>query len=266
MHFPNFNQSESEDSETERRKEEERKREEEAKAAEKGKSREDKLPSEVSTPSGRASKHAAPPMQKSASSNSLKRPNSPNASDLSGNESSRKKQKQSHLVSRMSPGPPDSRGRQPSLVGRRLQGAGSGSDTDASANTRRLKKQQQRIALSPNGTPGASRAGSPDATGARESRAGSPAAQQAKKPATTGPMPTTDEILPLLPPEGIAIPALLALFRGRVPKERSKEFFATVKQVAVMHKDTKLVFPKGGKRAGKDSAASPEPASTAAGS
>lgn len=142
----------------------------------------------------------------------------------------------------MSPGP--DRSRQPSLVNRRLTGAGSGSDTDASASGR--KNRKQRVALSPNGTPGGSRAGSPDAAGG--SRAGSPGVSGAKQ--ATGPMPTTDEIIPFLKPEGIAIPALLALFRGRVPRERSKEFFATVKQVATMDKATKLVYPKAKK--GKD--------------
>lgn len=258
-------QSESEDSETERRKEEERKGEEEAKAAEKGKQRDgDKAPSEASTrgtntPSGRASKHAAPPMQKSASSNSLKRPGSPNASDLSGNESSRKKQKLqlgNSASGRMSPAA--DRSRQPSFIQRRITGAGSGSDTDASVGGRKQKKP--RVALSPNGTPGGSRAGSPDAPGG--SRAGSPGAVAARK--ITGPLPTVEEIVPKLRPEGLTIPELLRMFKGRVPKDRSKDFIATVMKVARMDKETRIVYPRTKKA--KEGVASPEaPAASGSG-
>lgn len=171
---PYASESASEDSDEERTKEEERRKEEEAKL--KG----EKPPSGTSTrgsntPSGRASKHGAPSMQKTLSTNSLKRATSPNASDLSGNESSRKKQKKTHLPSASAsisrPMSPEG-SRQPSSTNlkKRPAGAGSGSDTDSvAAKPKRIKLAN---GASPNGSPAGSRAGSP----AVGSRAGSPGA------------------------------------------------------------------------------------------
>ncbi|KAL8746533.1 MAG: hypothetical protein Q9190_001451 [Brigantiaea leucoxantha] len=109
------NYSESDDTETERRKEEERKKEEEQRKAttsdrEKSKAAKASKPSSGNnTPSSRASKHPQP-FKRTTSSNSIKRPNSPNASEASGNESSRKKRKQNHLH------PPSSSQPQPSTL------------------------------------------------------------------------------------------------------------------------------------------------------
>ncbi|KAF2097179.1 hypothetical protein NA57DRAFT_77433 [Rhizodiscina lignyota] len=200
----------------------------------------------TNTPSGRASKHAAPPMQKTASSSSLKRPGSPIVSDVSGNESSRKKQKKSHLppgataASRqLSPDAAD-RSRAPSIAGinKRLAGAGSGSDTEVSVSGRKIKKQKAVSRASPSGTPGGSRAVSP-------SRAASPGAPPVQKPAPppTGPPPTPEEIRQVLPAEGIMIKDLLAIFKGR-EKTNGKEFIDMVKQNSHYDKANKLLFPK----------------------
>lgn len=249
--YASKSESGNSDSEAERKKEEE--------AKDKGKLKEGEKPSEgnstrgTNTPSGRPSKHAAPPMQKSASTNSLKRPGSPNISDVSGNESSRKKQKKSHLppgsTAASRPMSPDG-SRQPSTTGvptlkKRPIGAGSGSDTEASVGGRKLKKKKIGSRASPNGTPGGSRAVSPAAPGVTGSRAASPGAQAVQKPAPTftGPPPTPDEIHDALPAEGILIKDLIAKFKGR-EKVNEKEFIKMVQSVSTYDKPKKLLFPK----------------------
>lgn len=87
-------QSESEDSEAERQEEEDRKKAEE----EKNKVNGEKAPSGTSsagtnTPVGRAEKHAEPSKLPASVGNALKRPGSPNLSEASGSESSKKRHK-----------------------------------------------------------------------------------------------------------------------------------------------------------------------------
>lgn len=45
-------------------------------------------------------------------------------------------------------------------------------------------------------------------------------------------IPTAEEIKAAVPPQGIKIAELIAMFKSRVRKERSKDFVAAVKTVA----------------------------------
>lgn len=160
------------------------------------------------TPSSRAEKHANndPAIRTKASMSNLKRPGSPNLSEASGSESSHKRIKKEHASS-------SSSGRMSPTASLR-RNAGSGSDTEASGTERRPKKVRPHgsLAASPNGTPSASRSGTPVAA--------------------TADIPTADEIKAVVPPQGISIGDLIAMFRERIPKARSKEFIAAVKEVA----------------------------------
>jgi len=167
-------QSESIDTEAE----EERKRQEEAEKAEADKSSPEKgkkdPPSATNTKGTNTPSHRA---EKRNPSNSLKRPGSPNLSDVSGNESARKKQKMKPTIGTSklgtgvnTPNGPPSRPRSPAVpingnaAPPRLAGAGSGSDTDAGSageHKRRLLKLNSPRGGSPSTSQMPSRAGSP---------------------------------------------------------------------------------------------------------
>ncbi|KAF2178786.1 Rap30/74 interaction domain-containing protein [Zopfia rhizophila CBS 207.26] len=221
------------DSETERQRQKE---EEERKAAEQnGKAIEgDKIASGTSTkgtttPSG---------IHKLVDINKKKRPGSPNLSEASGNESSRKKHKKKHLDS----------SRKTSLV--HLAGANessrraanSGSDSELTDAGKKKHKLKVKLGTSPTGTPSGSRAGSPAASQMNGSRAGSPVASTAV-PVSSSNFPSASEIYNSLPPEGIEIQPLMALYRGRVGTANTKIFTAMVKCVSDYNKATKKVFP-----------------------
>jgi transcription initiation factor TFIIF subunit alpha len=196
----NLAQSSSEESDHES---EERKREEERKEQEKGKGKESGKPGSgassrgTNTPSGRGK--TVDLLQKSK-----KRPGSPNLSDASGNESSRKKIKKTHASGTATPGgrsPTDGeRSRQgsvaPSAPVRKPSafGAGSGSDTDGTSRGPRLKLTVGKAGGSRSGTPSSSRAGSPaaqaPAAGKIGSRAGSPATSSAGPQGSTSKAPS----------------------------------------------------------------------------
>lgn len=156
----------------ERQKEEERKREEEKAAAEKGKGKANE-PAEKSA-SGTSTKGSNTPSNrpktsdplKLSSSQALKRPGSPNLSEQSGNESSRKKQKKF---------------------------GGGGSDSEATDSGKPLASRIKQTASSQAPTPGGSRAGSP-VVGGTGSRAGSPAAGAAG----AKPRGKSDSLLPFM--------------------------------------------------------------------
>lgn len=102
--------------------------------------------------------------------NKKKRPGSPNLSEASGNESSRKKHKKKH--DKHSDG-----SRKSHLNDVTKRGAASGSDSEMTdAGKPKKNKLKVRLNGSPNGSPGGSRAGSPAASQLNPSRAGSPAA------------------------------------------------------------------------------------------
>ena len=164
----------------------------------------------TNTPSHRPSKHGDA-LKPSSSSTNLKRSGSPLNSEASGNESSRKKQKKKHPLGSAQvqtsntlktpsrpnspPLPPSSSAPQPVLSGKtssisakRPRGANSGSDTEGGAGSggdmsdgARKRQRLKLSAPSKNGTPQASRGGSPEApvtkpaqAAAGGSRAGSP--------------------------------------------------------------------------------------------
>lgn len=205
-------QSESEDSDAERRKEEERENGEEEKGntsdrdkVQIGKA--SKNPSGANTPSGRPSKHPNP-IKKTASSNNLKRPGSPNASDASGNESARKKRKQKHLTTAapststnlkppsrpMSPdyAPPSSAPQRSQLAAseqtnnkRSRADAGSGSEMsggEMSDGKRKKQKLKLRMSASPDRSPNGSRAVSPEVKAEKNNGAAAGGAAKAANP------------------------------------------------------------------------------------
>ncbi|TKA73054.1 hypothetical protein B0A49_07017 [Cryomyces minteri] len=271
-------ESESEDSETERRKEDERKKEEERKEAEKSKSG-DKIPSGASskgtnTPSGRSEKRSDPSKPKH-SSTSLKRPGSPNLSEASGTESSRKKQKKKHPLDRPSNSgsappsramSPEGTSKAPSLSRKssvvefnldpkkltqifsaaprpdRLQPgmAGSGSDTETDGGKRK-RKLKLKVKTPANGSPNGSRAGSPDNAGiSGGSRATSPAAAAPPKKL---PMPSVEEVAQYIPAEGTTLAHLIKIFKGRMHDRGA--FVSVVKMCTRFDHATKKLFPKG---------------------
>ncbi|PIG88795.1 transcription initiation factor IIF subunit alpha [Aspergillus arachidicola] len=253
----------SDDSEAERLKEEERKAEEEknkkdATASSKGNN----------TPSGRP-KHIDP-LKKSTAAAPRKRLGSPNVSDASGTDTSRKKGKSKDLSSQPTP-QPSSRNMSPVAssqmpLGKKrvrnvpLGGAGSGSDADGGAGsggemsesgkTKKLKLNPP--ALSQGGTPQGSRAGSPTPLAGRSfsgSRASSPESfrgqTRVSTPVRAGnqSFPTPAEIHAAIPPSGILSSDLLKIFRPRIgeSKENHRKFIAIVKDVGVYGKEDRLL-------------------------
>jgi transcription initiation factor TFIIF subunit alpha len=227
---PYLTASESDtDSETERLR---AKEEEEKKALEAN----GKAPDGGNVPSGASSKGTNTPSgnHKSVDIRSKKRPGSPNLSEASGNESSRKKHKKSR--EKFADG-----SRKSSLNPR---GAASGSDsemTDA-GKVKKHKKNKSRLVIgaSPSGSPGTSRAASPAASSQLNngSRAASPDASS-PKPA----IPSAKEIYESLPPQGMNIQALIVKFKGRVDKTNSPLFIRLVKAVSSFDKANSWLTP-----------------------
>lgn len=214
---PYVTESESDtDSETERQR---AKEEEEKKAAELN----GKAPDGGNVPSGTSTKGSNTPSSsnKPTDSKNKKRPGSPNLSEASGNESSRKKHKKNR----------------DKLTA--LKGAGSGSDSEMT-DAGRIKKEKKRSKLviggSPSGTPGTSRAGSPAASQRNGSRAGSPSN-------SVKPLPTAKEIHESLPPEGMDLKDLILKFKSRVDHSSTKKFIMLVKAVTSIDKKKSWLTP-----------------------
>lgn len=215
------------DSETERLR---AKEEEEKKAAEAN----GKAPDDSNVPSGSSTKGTNTPSgnHKTGDVKGKKRPGSPNLSEASGNESSRKKQKKNR--DKLSDG-----SRKSSL----LKGAASGSDSEMTDAGIKKKKKKEKSKLghgaSPNATPGASRAGSPAASSQLNgSRAASPVASSPKPG-----MPSAKDIYDSLPPTGMAIGSLIQKFKGRVDKSNSQLFIRLVKAVSSFDKAASWLTP-----------------------
>lgn len=243
--------SESEDSEEERERllEEEKKKQEEAAKAANG----DKSGASTrgtNTPSGRLEKRD---LSKSLGA-SLKRPGSPDLSEMSGNESSRKKAKGvngralspstvlngARSLSRESIAVPyrttcfhhaDHHLADTAKVKRSLTGgSGSGSDTDTS----RTGRPKLRLKASPPASPheGRSRAASPSGSNSR--------AQSPQRKA----FPTLEELRAAIPPDGIGISDLVKIFKARITSQRQAEFIALVKQAGKQDAASKKILPK----------------------
>ncbi|KAF2262443.1 hypothetical protein CC78DRAFT_618502 [Lojkania enalia] len=215
----------------------------------------------ANTPSG---------VHKTMDINKKKRPGSPNLSEASGNESSRKKKKKSKH--------PDG-ARKSSLVhlsgtkDASKRGAGSGSDSEMT-DAGKPKKNKLKVKLegSPSGSPGGSRAGSPAASYMNGSRAGSPIAPGSAVSASSPKfLPSAAEIYKALPAEGMTIQSLIGTFRDRVDKNNTPLFIKLVKAVSSFDNQRKWLIPlpqmpseehlnvvmRGQKAAPKSAAASP---------
>lgn len=204
------------DSEEERRK---AKEEEEKKKAEEEKNKEEA----ANAASGASTKGSNTPSgaHKPVDINKKKRPGSPNLSEASGNESSRKKQKKNK-----------------EKHGKSALNTGSDSEmTDAGKARHKLKL---RVGGSPAGTPSGSRAGSPMPTQLNGSRAGSPMASP------TSPelgMPPASEIFKTIPPEGMMIGRLIAIYKPKVPKEYTGAFTRLIKTLCTYDPERKWLTP-----------------------
>lgn len=256
----------SDDSEAERLKEEERKAEEE-------KNKKDTTTSSKgnNTPSGRP-KHTDP-LKKGTATGPRKRLGSPNVSDASGTDTSRKKGKSKHPSTQPTP-QPSSRNMSPAAAlpmpfgKKRVRnvppggagscsdadgGAGSGGEMSESGKTKKLKLNPPSAA-SQSGTPQGSRAGSPTPLAGRSfsgSRASSPESFRGQtRVSTPGPtgsqsFPTPVEIHAAIPSSGILSSDLLRIFRPRIgeSKENHRRFIAIVKDVGVYGKEDRLLRP-----------------------
>lgn len=206
-----------------------------------------------------------------------KRLGSPNASDASGTDTSRKMTKNKHSSTQQPTSQPGSRPLSPGAPSsapagkKRVRnipggGAGSASDVDGGAasggemsesgKTKKLKLNPP-IASSQSGTPQGSRAGSPTVIGNRGfagSRASSPEGgvpmRGQTRVSTPGPsgshgFPTPTEIHAAIPTSGILSSDLLKIFRPRIgeSKENHRRFIAIVKDVSVYGKEDRLLRP-----------------------
>lgn len=222
---PYLTSSESDtDSETERLR---AKEEEEKKALEAN----GKAPDGGNIASGASTKGTNTPSgnHRSVDSKSKKRPGSPNLSEASGNESSRKKHKKNRDKLKSS-----------SLAHPRGAASGSDSEMTDAGKMKKHKKHKSKLVIgaSPSGSPGTSRAASPAASQLNGSRAASPDAGSPKPG-----IPSAKEIYESLPPEGMNIQALIAKFKGRVDKTNSPLFIKLVKAVSSFNKSNSWLTP-----------------------
>ncbi|KAE8145048.1 hypothetical protein BDV25DRAFT_78504 [Aspergillus avenaceus] len=259
---PYSDEESSEDSETEKPKDEERKTEDD-------KNKKDTtVPSKGSgTPSGRAKQIDI--MKKGTITAPRKRPGSPNASDASGTDTSRKKERSKHMSSQ--PVASNSRSMATAVsssMPKRVRnvttgGAGSGSDADGGAGSggeisengkAKKLKLNPPTATSQVGTPQGSRAGSPMPLANMSfpgSRASSPESSRVQNRVSTPGIagnqsfPTPAEIHAAIPSSGILSSDLLKIFRPRIgdSKENHRRFIAIVKDVGVYGKEDRLLRP-----------------------
>ncbi|KAK4496033.1 hypothetical protein PRZ48_013302 [Zasmidium cellare] len=210
--------------EEEQRKKEEQEKEEAAKKA--GQVNGDKSGSSTrgtNTPSGRPEKRPGSTLGK--------RPGSPDVSDLSGNESSRKKIKSVN-------GSATAAGRalSPDMAKNKVRsggGSGSGSDTDTSRG-RKIKVKNSPPGSPSSNTPNGSRSGTP---------AGGSRAQSPKSNGGAKSFPTLEEVRAAIPPDGIEIKTLVGQFKSQVAG-RSTEFIALVKAAGIQNKANGRIMQK----------------------
>ncbi|KAL4801746.1 hypothetical protein BDV18DRAFT_69462 [Aspergillus unguis] len=262
---PYTDEESSDETDDEKTKEEERKAEEE-------KNKKDSANSSKgnNTPSGRP-KHTDP-LKKVAVGVSRKRLGSPNASDASGTDTSRKKGKNRQSLTQTS-AQPGSRPMSPMAssvpankkrVRNTISGVGSASDVDgaaASAGEMSENGKSKKLKLNPpsmtppGATPQRSRAGSPNSVTGRNfsgSRASSPDSMRGHirvpTPNPSTPVqsfPSPAEIHAAIPASGILSTDLLKIFRPRIgdSRENHRRFIAIVKDVGVYGKEDRLLRP-----------------------
>lgn len=195
-------------------------------------------------------------MNKSSSSNSLKRPGSPNLSDASGTDRSvrKKKLKSRHLsTSSTQPTPQSSRPISPANVPSSSAPANNGQKKRKStAPNSNAGSDTETAAYSGNDTPMSDGGGS---TGPRRlklnvrglgpgSRSPSTSAPVPEVPAVPQrvALPTVEEIRSRLPDQGISVKDLIHYFKLSKPDHQA--FIALVRGVARHDKESKLLFPK----------------------
>ncbi len=240
-----FSESEeSEDSDEERERLEEEKKAEEARKLNGDKS--GVSTKGTNTPTGRSEKR-----DPNRLGVSLKRPGSPDLSELSGNESSRKKAKgvNGHAVSSGANGARSlSRKLHRSLRyleriianileadmdrPKRASGYGSGSDTDTS------RAGRPRISIR------SGAAGSPHEGSRTASRAASPSRPGSRTESPAGGFPTLEEVRAVIPQTGIDLKDLVKIFRARIGNNKQTDFIGLVKQAGKQDPATKKIIPK----------------------
>ena len=263
---PYASSSETEDSDEEReRLEKERKEKEERDKLQVNGDKSGASTKGTNTPTGRSEKRD-PSRTNAMLGASLKRPGSPNLSEASGNESSRKKAKgvNGRATSLNLPNGARSLSRKFTLIllvlvdmiandltadaASNIQrtgtgGYGSGSETDTS----RAGRPKIRLKASPPGSPqdkspNGSRAVSPAASRAQSpNRVSTPPQRTATPPVT---LPTLEEIKAKIPAEGITVKELTDSFKGRVSKPGMTTFIGLVKQAGKQDPTTKKIVPK----------------------
>ncbi|KAG8530137.1 uncharacterized protein KY384_005620 [Bacidia gigantensis] len=287
--YSSSSDSASDSTETERRKAAEEKEKEKAKDP--AKSTPDKSPdkdkpkqkskapssSGSRTPNNRPSKSTHPNLSRAGSSNNLKRPGSPLASDASGNESARsrkKAKKNKHLqptapqTNSKPPSRPSSPPIPPTTSNKRAR-AGSGSDnepdaasggekSDGARKRQKVRTNKGAAGGSKPASPPASRGESPvpDRKGATSPTASSPLAQPpADRPAittnaatvatttTATSLPSPAEIRSKIPKEGIPMKDLLAEYKGMMAPGLKERFISLMKENAKFDKERKLLLP-----------------------
>ncbi|KLU85980.1 hypothetical protein MAPG_04999 [Magnaporthiopsis poae ATCC 64411] len=237
--------------------EEEEKAEEEKKDEANGKDGEKESESKDAKDKKAAAKGSASASGKSKAdtakgSKSLKRPGSPNLSESSGNESSRKKAKKT-VTSSVQP----SRSGTPLPQRTKVKPPGGAtSDGEGEMSDGGLKKKRSK--LGGTGTPGGSRAGSPVPTQGpvASSSAGVSPKKAAPVPDGSGQIITREELLAALEanPNGISIGDLLKrYFSDRVGDGENKlqknKFISLVTRNSIFRKADKLLLPKPKKEA-----------------
>ncbi|KAK5132687.1 hypothetical protein LTR08_008731 [Meristemomyces frigidus] len=233
--------SDSEDSEEEREREEEERKKEEAGKAEVATGEASGASTKgTNTPSGRLEK-------KTGVAASLKR--DADLSEMSGNESSRKKTKLNgtavpngaralprrkftvlHHAPTLTPETAPAPARIPSANA-------SGSDTDTS-RTGGPKRTKLWLKNSPPGSP-------LDQRTPNISRPGSPAGSRAQSPAPPRAFPTLEEVKAVIPAEGVAVGDIIKHFKTRLAG-RNGEFIALVKMAGRQDRGSMMIVPKVG--------------------
>ncbi|KAF2165598.1 hypothetical protein M409DRAFT_23891 [Zasmidium cellare ATCC 36951] len=216
--------SDDSDEEDQRKKEEQEKEEAAKKAGQVNGDKSGSSTRGTNTPSGRPEKRPGSTLGK--------RPGSPDVSDLSGNESSRKKIKSANGAA-TAPG----RALSPDMAKKKIRsggGSGSGSDTDTSRGRPKIKLKNSPPGSPSSNTPNGSRSGTP---------AGGSRAQSAKPNGGAKAFPTLEEVRAAIPPDGIEIKTLVGMFKTQVAG-RSGEFIALVKAAGIQNKTNGRIMQK----------------------
>ncbi|KAF2843383.1 hypothetical protein M501DRAFT_994292 [Patellaria atrata CBS 101060] len=260
--YTSASDSDSSENEEDKDKQAESKKEEEAKAADKAKGIASGASTKgTNTPTNRPPKSLLEQSRKTQSTTSLKRPGSPNLSEASGNESSRKKHKHKHQKSsigsvagsprELSPEAGNLSRKSSIAVGslesskisdlKRRHGSGSDSESGDGKGVKLKLRGLGSVAGSPTG----SRAGSPTINTGRATSPGAASATSKNKASALPALPTTEEIAAAVPASGIPLSQLITLFKARIKSsEQRHDFIVLVKAATRFDKATKNLYPK----------------------